>query len=182
MSEPARRSTGKPYTSTLRQRQAAQTRELILDAVTSLLGDRRADEVTTRDLATAAGVSERTVYRHFPDRDALLEGLSQRLPQLDGIKLCRLFRGALDEEELPHFARGCPTISAPIIFVTAYGARYTEQELRGLGGHMLITKPVDFNRLLSSVERVMVPGAAAGTAAVDTPVDQRDDQTVPPPQ
>ena len=46
--------------------------------LTTLLGDRRADEVTTRDIATLAGVSERTVYRHFPDRRALLDGLSQR--------------------------------------------------------------------------------------------------------
>jgi AcrR family transcriptional regulator len=79
------RSTGKPYSSTLRERQMAQTREFILDAVTALLGDRRADEVTTRDIAAAAGVSERTVYRHFPDREALLEGLSRRLPHLDGV-------------------------------------------------------------------------------------------------
>jgi AcrR family transcriptional regulator len=79
------RSKRKPYTSTLRQRQMTQTRELILDAVTTLLGDRRADEVTTRDIAVEAGVSERTVYRHFPDRETLLEGLTQRLPQLDGL-------------------------------------------------------------------------------------------------
>jgi AcrR family transcriptional regulator len=82
----ARTSASKPYRSTLRDRQVAQTRELILDAVTSLLGDRRADEVTTRDIAAAAGVSERTVYRHFPDRDALLEALTQRLPELDGTR------------------------------------------------------------------------------------------------
>ena len=86
MSESPKRSTNKPYTSTLRDRQVAQTREFILDAVTTLLGDRRADEVTTRDIAASAGVSERTVYRHFPDRDALLEGLSRRLPHLDGVK------------------------------------------------------------------------------------------------
>jgi AcrR family transcriptional regulator len=85
MSESPKRSPGRPYASTLRDRQAAQTREIILDAVTTLLGDRRADEVTTRDIASAAEVSERTVYRHFPDRAALLEGLSGRLPQIDGI-------------------------------------------------------------------------------------------------
>ena len=85
MSEPPKRSVNKPYSSTLRDRQVAQTRELILDALTTLLGDRRVDEVTMRDIAAAAGVSERTVYRHFPDRDSLLEGLSQRLPQLDSI-------------------------------------------------------------------------------------------------
>jgi AcrR family transcriptional regulator len=86
MSQSPKRSTNRPYTSTLRDRQMAQTRELILDAVTTLLGDRRADEVTTRDIAAAAGVSERTVYRHFPDRGALLEGLSRRLPQLDSVR------------------------------------------------------------------------------------------------
>jgi AcrR family transcriptional regulator len=75
--EPAEREASTP---TLRERQVAQTRDLILDALTTLLGDRRADEVTTRDIATLAGVSERTVYRHFPDRRALLDGLSQRLP------------------------------------------------------------------------------------------------------
>jgi AcrR family transcriptional regulator len=86
MSESPMRSTTKPYTSTLRDRQVAQTREFILDALTTLLGDRRADEVTTRDLAAAAGVSERTVYRHFPDRESLLQGLTRRLPPLDGVK------------------------------------------------------------------------------------------------
>src|SRR5262245_33084783 len=76
---------GNTYNSTLRERHTAQTRELILDALTELLRDRRADEVTTRLIAAEAGVSERTVYRHFPDRAALLEGLSQRM-NIDGVK------------------------------------------------------------------------------------------------
>jgi AcrR family transcriptional regulator len=80
MSESPPQSDARPYRSTLRERQVAQTRELILDAVTTLLADRRADEVSTRDIAAVAGVSERTVYRHFPDRDSLLDGLSRRLP------------------------------------------------------------------------------------------------------
>ena len=78
---------------------------------------------------------------------AVLMDIQLKGSLLDGVKLCRLFRGALDDPELPAFARGCPTITAPIIFVTAYGQRYTEAELRGVGGHMLITKPVDFNRI-----------------------------------
>jgi AcrR family transcriptional regulator len=88
-------SERKPYRSTLRERQAAQTRELILDAVTTLLGDRRADEVTTRDIAAEAGVAERTVYRHFPDREALLNGLMQRLPALGDSELS-FAEGGLD--------------------------------------------------------------------------------------
>lgn len=84
MSESPDPPTSRRYHSTLRDRQVAQTKELILDAVTTLLVDRRADEVTTREIAATAAVSERTVYRHFPDREALLEGLSRRVPELDG--------------------------------------------------------------------------------------------------
>ncbi len=86
MSNAADESIEKGYTSTLRDRQVGETRESILAALTHLLGDRRADEVTTRDIAASAGVSQRTVYRHFPDREALLEGLTQRLPQFEGPK------------------------------------------------------------------------------------------------
>jgi AcrR family transcriptional regulator len=95
MSESPPQSDAKPYRSTLRERQVAQTRELILDAVTTLLADRRADEVATRDIAAVAGVSERTIYRHFPDRDSLLDGLSRRLPPLADKPSFRA--GGLDE-------------------------------------------------------------------------------------
>lgn len=70
--------SGRSYESPLRERQAQQTREDILDALTEALADRGVDEVTTKELAAAAGVSERTVYRHFPDRAALVEGLTER--------------------------------------------------------------------------------------------------------
>jgi AcrR family transcriptional regulator len=66
------------YDSPLRERQAQQTRDTILDALTEALADRRVDELTTKELAASAGVSERTVYRHFPDRASLVEGLTAR--------------------------------------------------------------------------------------------------------
>lgn len=69
----------RPYRSPLRAEQARRTRDLILDSFTELLADRRADDITTREIATRAGVSHATVYRHFPDRTALLEGLSARI-------------------------------------------------------------------------------------------------------
>ena len=71
-------SSPRSYQSPLREAQANQTRDLILDALTELLNERPSDEISTRDLAAVAGVAERTVYRHFPDRGALHEGLSQR--------------------------------------------------------------------------------------------------------
>lgn len=66
------------YESPLRARQAEQTRNEILDALVSLLADRAVDELTTGELAEAAGVSVRTVYRHFPDRASLVEALTAR--------------------------------------------------------------------------------------------------------
>ena len=68
----------RPYHSPLREEQARRTRDLILDALIELLADRRADDITTREIAARAGVPPPTVYRHFPDRTALLEGITAR--------------------------------------------------------------------------------------------------------
>lgn len=95
--EPRRR-----YASPLRERQAQQTRELILDTLTDLLGERRPDEITTRDLARAAGLSEGTVYRHFADRAALLSGLTERLEVRTGRRGERRMATA---DDLPAVAR-----------------------------------------------------------------------------
>jgi AcrR family transcriptional regulator len=81
VSEPdrPRSANRRSYESPLRERQAQRTRDDILDALTRLLQDKRSDEITTRELARDAGVSERTVYRHFPDRWALVDALSARM-------------------------------------------------------------------------------------------------------
>lgn len=56
------------------------TRERIQRAAASLLDDRGAAEgITFKAVAERAGVTEVTVYRHFPTRDALLEGLWRHL-------------------------------------------------------------------------------------------------------
>lgn len=73
---PARR-----YLSPHRASQANRTRELILDALTGLLADHRVDEVSTKQIAASAGVSVPTVYRHFPDRVALVDALADRVDQ-----------------------------------------------------------------------------------------------------
>lgn len=67
------------YSSPLRDSQVQRTRELILAALVELLSEQPADQITTREIAERAGVSQPTVYRHFPDRQALLEGLADRI-------------------------------------------------------------------------------------------------------
>jgi len=64
------------YNSALRQAQAEQTRERIARAAASLLDAAGGTgAITFRAVAEAAGVTEMTVYRYFPTREALLRGL-----------------------------------------------------------------------------------------------------------
>ncbi|HEX8706131.1 MAG TPA: response regulator [Myxococcaceae bacterium] len=75
---------------------------------------------------------------------AILMDIQLRGAALDGIQLTRALRGTAVAPDVPEYARGLPPFRAPIIFVTAYGARYSEQELLAAGGSAVINKPVDF--------------------------------------
>jgi AcrR family transcriptional regulator len=63
---------------TLRDRQKAQTHELIIDAMIEAMAAGELDKMTHDALAKRTGVSRQTVYRHFPDREALLASLWKR--------------------------------------------------------------------------------------------------------
>ena len=56
----------------LRDRQRAETREQILRAVGRQLETRSLEDLSFSDIARDAKVGERTVYRHFPTKEALL--------------------------------------------------------------------------------------------------------------
>jgi AcrR family transcriptional regulator len=66
-------STARPYESPLRAEQMEQTRLRILEALTDLVADFTTEEVTIPLVARRARVALRTVYRHFPTRDALFD-------------------------------------------------------------------------------------------------------------
>ena len=63
------------YESPLREEQKEATRQRILNAAGKLMEDRGLQQFSYAALAEQAGVTERTVYRHFPSKDALLQGL-----------------------------------------------------------------------------------------------------------
>lgn len=68
----------------LRERMKEQTRELILDALLEgfVVGD---PDATSHDaLAKRVGVSRQTIYRYFPDRNALLQALWARFTATAG--------------------------------------------------------------------------------------------------
>ena len=69
-------SETRSYNSRLRQEQAEATSERILAAMAAILEeDGSLEAATNRAVAERAGVREITVYRHFPNREALLRGL-----------------------------------------------------------------------------------------------------------
>lgn len=76
MSDPAISATGSRYHSPLRERQVQQTRALILASLAEEIVERGAADVSVRDVAARSEIAERTVYRYFPDRQALLDGLA----------------------------------------------------------------------------------------------------------
>jgi diguanylate cyclase (GGDEF)-like protein len=83
------------------------------------------------------------VARHHDRIYAVLMDIQLKGSQLDGIQLARVLRGEA-VPSAPAHAKGLPPLGAPIIFVTAYGARYSEEQLLAAGGSHVIPKPVDF--------------------------------------
>lgn len=65
----ARRS----YSSPLRSAHTEDTRERILAATYTLLGQGDADDVTIDMIAAEAGIQKRTIFRHFENREALFD-------------------------------------------------------------------------------------------------------------
>ena len=62
------------YDNAFRREQAARTRERILEALIDQLGQGRQD-FSAADVAAAAGISQRTVYQYFPDREAQIDAV-----------------------------------------------------------------------------------------------------------
>ncbi len=70
-------TTTRPYESPLRAEQLEQTRLRILEAMADALADEEVEEVTVPLVAMRARVSVRTVYRHFPTKEALFDAFGE---------------------------------------------------------------------------------------------------------
>ena len=73
------------YVSPLRQQYAAQTRDRILDAAIAGLKEGELEELTIARVAKDAGVTERTIYRHFQTREDLLKAVWPRMQARIGV-------------------------------------------------------------------------------------------------
>ena len=90
MSRIAKSKTGRPYRSTLRRRQVAETRNRILDATVRVMASGPAS-TSIPAIALEAGVSVPTVYRHFRSKRELFAALYPHI----------VYRGAMAQLPLP---------------------------------------------------------------------------------
>lgn len=78
------------YHSPLRQEQTAQTRQRILAAASELVHSFPSwdwKNLTAKAVGERAGISERTVHRHFSSEQALRDAVLQRLVEESGVQL-----------------------------------------------------------------------------------------------
>ena len=78
MSEQKRSSETRPYQMRKRAEQVEQTRQRIVEATVELHTTIGPADTTISAIAERAGVTRLTVYRHFPDLDALYAACSHR--------------------------------------------------------------------------------------------------------
>lgn len=78
----AKNASGTP-TPGLRARNKDAVRSRILDGMAALLTEGRID-ISHDLLVERTGISRRTIYRYFPDKDALLDGVSTHIRAMAG--------------------------------------------------------------------------------------------------
>ncbi|MEY2452604.1 MAG: hypothetical protein QOD92_2178 [Acidimicrobiaceae bacterium] len=69
--------SSRPYESPTRKEHAQLTRERIIEAVIDLLVEERPTTISIPAVAKRANVSVRTVYHHFPTKEALFDALPE---------------------------------------------------------------------------------------------------------
>lgn len=106
------------------------------------------------------------LFRAMGDEiSAVLMDIELRGSALSGVELTRALRGQVDAK-WPAYAQGLPVLRAPVFFLTAYAAKFTQDELRQAGGNRLLTKPVNFGQLslALSTEHLRAGGGAVSLA------------------
>jgi AcrR family transcriptional regulator len=76
------------------QARSKQTREDILEATTHLLNRKPFGEVSTNHIAKRTGISIGTLYKYYPNKDAILADLSLVFMQQDAELFGRIFEGS----------------------------------------------------------------------------------------
>lgn len=123
------------YHSPLRKRQAAETRERIIAAGTELVHSFPSwdwKNLTAKAVGERAGVSERTVHRHFASERALRDAVLQELVSESGVDLGKLSLADFDDVVINMFRYMSSFAVAPDITVDPSQSRMDELRKQAL--------------------------------------------------
>ena len=88
-----------------RKRDTSKKRESILDAAAKVFIDEGYDNASMDRIAEVAVASKRTVYNHFPSKEALFQAVVDRLmDEASALKVIRYDPGRSLEDQLADFA------------------------------------------------------------------------------
>jgi signal transduction histidine kinase len=109
-----------------------------------------------REYALEWARDSRAVYQKLKGEpfDLILMDIELSGSDLDGIEITRCLRGH-QMENPPEYIQGTQPIETPILFLTAYTARYDAESLAYAGADGVLTKPVDFKQLQKSMVQVI---------------------------
>src|SRR5579863_5824305 len=79
---------------TPQQARSRQTRKDILEATAHLLNRKPFDEVSTNRIAKKTGISIGTLYKYYPNKDAILADLSLEFMKQDAELFTRIFENS----------------------------------------------------------------------------------------
>ncbi len=97
---------------------------------------------------------------------AVLVDIELQGSQMDGLALVRALRGMPAMGPVPAYAQRIPVLPhTPIIVMTAYVTRYSEDEVKRLGANHFLTKPIDFTRLNLALAQANIQSVMARLAA-----------------
>ncbi len=143
-----------------RRSDAHRNHETILTAAIAVLA--HAPQATMRDIATASGTGRTTLYRHFPDREALVGAIYERvLNEADEITTGSL-RGGEGGDPVEVIAALCVSLAA-------LGDRYRFLERHDAGA--AATDPHDVRRRGEPLRDYLAAAQREGGVAADLGVD-----------
>lgn len=111
------------------------------------------DSYILQRASNAKEAFERVANDHY---DAILMDIQLSGSDLNGIEITQILKGKYTKP-VPDYAREITT-KTPVIFVSAYVARYSKKELIEKGGTDLIPKPVAFLDLSLAITRAITSG------------------------
>ena len=147
------------YNNTLRTERGQQTRDRIMEALGTQLADHSLQELSVARIAEQAGVSQPTVYRYYPNREALMDAFQ-----------AWIFRGRKGpqvpetEAELEVFAQQLfPALDEHRTYVRA---GFAAEVGRAFRKHTRAPRTAQFKKLLSQVTEGLDPDEALRISAV----------------